>query len=127
MTEQTTEYPPVRVHVVTDTTKGPAPHAGRGIATGKTVVLTAVNPYDQILPQDKARLYALIQVFDNQAVLCYSEAQADNAANAANNLPTPDGTLVPTGIVLPVKCSNAIWVTSAAFPTRVSVLAVYPD
>ena len=123
MSEHTTDYAPVRTHVVKDDTKA----KGRGVAVGKTVVLTATNSYDQILPQDKGRLYALIQVFDNQAVLCYSEAQADNAANAVSTLPNPDGTLCPTGVVIPVRCSNAVWVTAAAYPTRVSVLAVYPD
>lgn len=125
MTTPDTAIRPVQVHITADDTKDHAP--GRGIAIGKTVVLTATNPSDQLLPQDKGRLYALVQVFDNQAVLCYSEAQVGNSANTTTGLANPDGTLCPTGVVIPIRCSNAIWVTSAAYPTRVSVLAVYPD
>lgn len=119
----------LRVHVTgADVQLGQAPPRPEAPpASFYTIVLTARYPVRQLLPLAPSREYAIIQAFDNDVVLCDSEGQAQDAANADAALAAPQGALVATGVVLPLRNRNAVYVTASEFPSRVSVIAAYRD
>ena len=125
MTEQP-GYEPVRVHITGSDVDTTAPRRTHGlIIVTRTIVLTAANPVQDLASYDPAREYLLLQVFGNNAVLCSNNSQATDAANQASGLPNPNGTLLTTGQVIPVKAINRLWVAAAAYPTQVSVIIAH--
>ena len=117
--------PPVRVHVASSD----VPMASRSrklVSHFGTVVLTAAIPADDLLPLDPKRVYALVQAGGNNAVICESLAEAQNAANQATGLPNPIGYVLPVGNTQPTKIpgSQRMWCAAAAYPTQVTWVAV---
>lgn len=119
------DYPAVRVHVESSDVPHPAPHWPRLRITVRTIVLTAAQPYNDLALEDPAREYILLQVFGNNAVLCTSYSQAQDPANQAAGLPNPNGCLLSTGLVIPIRATNRLWVAAAAFPTQISVIIAH--
>lgn len=119
------DYPPARVHITgSDVPMTPAASSRPRIRlTPFTLVLTTQFPVRALLPLSGARDYAIIQALDNPIVICDSEGQAQSPGNAATGLTSADGAVIPTGVVVPVRNANPLWVTAATFPSRVSVLA----
>lgn len=126
MSDQQAEYPPARVHVVSSDVPlgGEATRQRPRIRlTPTTIVLTANFPVRNLLPLSEARDYAIIQALDNPIVICDSQGQAQSESNSVTALTSPDGAVIPTGVVVPLRNANPLWVTAATFPSRVSVLA----
>ena len=125
--------PPIRVHVASmdaSAQLGPAPAGGkrkrRGVYT--TVVLTANDPVQNLLPEDPARVSAWIITLDHYIVIgTYTQVQA--AQNSAASVPMPIGAYLPvtTNPVI-IHDTNAVFggITQAA-NTRVTVAAFYED
>ena len=91
-----------------------------------TVVLTADDPVQQLLPRGETREYALVQVLDNDAVITVSKGEGQAPANTGDTtLAAPNGAIIPTGVVVPLRCTNEVWAAAATYPTRISVIAAY--
>ena len=96
-----------------------------------TVVLTADEPQQVILPASGARVGALVQALDNDIVLGgdLSKVQAKN--NLVASTPYPSGTLVPKANTRPwpVDDNGAVYAgaTTTASSSRISITAVYED
>lgn len=122
------EQPVLNVHVKSSDVPQAAPRPAQPPpASFYTVVLTAAFPVRLLLPLARNREWALVQAFDNDVVLCDSQGQAQDAANADSALAAPQGGLVATGVVLPLRNRNEVYVTASVFPSRVSVIAAYSD
>lgn len=125
MTEPQLHYAPVRVHVESsDVPPAAAAPPEQLIITTRTLVLTSARPIDEIA-LDPGRVYAIVQVFGNTAVLCTSLTQAQDPANAITGLPNPSGALLTAGQIIPVKAINHLWFTAAAFPTQISLIIAH--
>ena len=114
--------PPVAVHVCEPVVTVPtvAQHL-----TAVTRVLTAAQPYAQILAQDPLRARAQVMVKGtNDVVLCHSIGQAQDPNNLDPTLVAPDGAVVPGGFdgPVPLETTQPVWVVANTFPTAVSVL-----
>ena len=124
MSEHPGDYAPVRVHVASSDVL-PAEHrTPELVITTRTLVLTSTRPIDEIA-LDPGRVYAIVQVFGNTAVLCTSLTQAQDPANAVTGLPNPNGSLLTVGQVIPLKAVNHFWFTAAAFPTQISLIIAH--
>lgn len=102
-------------------------HARRKALRVRTLVLTADNPTQDLLPQSEARCEAwLIQCGDNDVVISHSKSQAASASNLVAALPNPSGALIiktfPSPV--PVPTNDRTFVTAQAYPTRVTVVEV---
>lgn len=125
-------YEPVKVHIVsTEVVPQPAPKPKRKNrrTVFETVVLTANEPVQIILPSSDARVKAYIQPLDNDIVLTSSKAQAQASANTETNVPFPSGTYLPKSNTAPypVEGNDAVYAaaTTTATSSRVSIQAVY--
>lgn len=86
-------------------------------------VLTAAQPYAQILAQDPLRVRATVIVSGaNKVVLCHSLPQAQNPNNLDATLAAPDGAVISSAATVPVQTTQPLWVVANTFPTTVSVL-----
>jgi hypothetical protein len=65
----------------------------------RTIVLSAANPVLPLLGQDLSRLYALVEAFGNDVVLCESLSQANDPFNDVAGLPNPQGYLLKASAV----------------------------
>jgi hypothetical protein len=91
----------------------------------RTIVLTADNPFAQLLPPDPLRVTSQVYSPDHDVVLASSAAQAQDKANISDtSLLRPNGALLasahPTGI--PIDTTDAVWVAGPTYPSRVSVI-----
>jgi hypothetical protein len=89
-----------------------------------TVVLTAGQPVQNLLPRDPDRLQATIIALDNPVVIAESLAKAESVANQTASVPAPQGGFLPVGIRLPVRHTKEAYVaaTTTATNSRVFVL-----
>jgi hypothetical protein len=88
----------------------------------RTFVLTADNPYLQVLTRDDLRVAARITIMENTAVLCSSRAQAMSPSNTDVTLARPNGAAVSATLPVPIDTTDELWVVGNTYPTRVSVL-----
>jgi hypothetical protein len=125
---------PVQVHVVADSTKPAATApATRRRTVPRTIVLTANDPVQVILPDSDRRRCAYILPIDNPIVLGHSQGEAGAAANTAANTPFPSGAYLPapsaTTPAVPwvIDDQGPVWagVTTTASNSRITVIAVY--
>lgn len=120
-------YTPVPVHVSNAADLVPVTRTRRKAVRTRTIVLTATDPVQDLLPQSEGRCEAWVfQCGDNDIVISHSGTQAKATANTVATLPNPSGTLVVKTFLspVPVPSNDRTWVTAQAFPTRVSVLEV---
>lgn len=129
----TEHYEPVKVHVAS---ADPGVQLGAAKASPgtcravyQTVVLTANDPVQDILPADPDREVAYVQALDNDIVIASTKGVAGSAVNTVASAPNPDGTLVPkiNTAPWPVHDSGAVFAgaTTTASSSRVSVAAYY--
>lgn len=93
--------------------------------TNTVVVSSTGTAFAELLPLDPLRVRATIIVSDNPVVLCHSKTLAQNAANTASNVPTPQGAYVAnstTPIVL-TGTSQLFVAATGSSSTRVSVIS----
>lgn len=119
------DYEPIRVKVASSDVPmgGGARPEVKIVPT--TVVLTANDPVKPLLPQSDLLEYVIIQSLDNSCVVSASQGDAGSKGNQDTGLAYPVGAVIPTGVVIPLRGSNALWVTAPAFPSRISVFAAY--
>lgn len=124
---ETTEYEPVRVHVVADSTATPATPR-RMAVTYRTIVLTTTSPVQNLLGTDPSRCHVLVQATTNDVVLAATEAQAQDAANQASGIPAPDGFLLPHANTAPARLETTeqLWAAAATYPAIVSLAIAAP-
>lgn len=128
MTADVLDPPAFNVHVTGSDVPlggGPPPRQPEFHVTTRTIVLTAAHPVLDLAPADPSRDYMLLQVFGNPAVLCNDLSQAQDPANQVAGLPNPNGSLLGTGLVIPVRATNRLWVAAAVFPTQISVITAH--
>lgn len=120
------EHEPITVHVKSSDVPFTPPKA-RGLLTDlpRTIVLTSAEPSRQLLPAEPGRVYAILQVLDNDAVLCRSKGEAQAGANQTSTLAEATGAVIPTGVVVPLRGEAELWITTGTYPTRISVIACY--
>lgn len=122
------QMPVMSVHIASSDVPQAAPAARQPPpASFYTLVLTAAYPVRLMLPLAPSREWAIVQALDNDVVLCDTEGQAQDPANADTGLAAPQGAVVPVGVVIPLRNRNAVYVTAATFPSRVSIIAAYRD
>lgn len=144
MTETDTGYPPVRVHIVADATKGqapaPAPVARKRAVTMQTVLLSATNPVQQLLNENPSRREAwIIPSGDGEFLLSRSETQANHNSTLANNASgTPEGVFVPKpttplAVPIPMHTTDPVWasgttsILTGATTIRIGVIEILED
>jgi hypothetical protein len=109
----------------------------------RTFALTAANPTVPVLAEDLARFDAWFMAYGNSVVLCDSQSQAQDPANAiagtgvfVNTPANPQGTLlyVPSGATfttpvapmstdwLILQTTEPVWATALAFPTLLALV-----
>lgn len=120
--------PLLHVHVASSDVPAAAPARSEAPpASFYTIVLTAAFPVRQMLPLAPNREWALVISADNEVVLCDSQGQAQDTANADSTLAQPQGGLLPANLVVPLRNKNAVWITASVFPSRVTVFAAYKE
>lgn len=79
---------------------------------------------DQILGLDPQRKDAAIYAVDTPIVLCHNAQDAQNVANQAAGVPTPQGAYIPTGGNASVSGTGPMWAvnTTPGTPCRVVVI-----
>lgn len=129
--KETYEGPPVHVHIVSS---GVAPRPRKQKRTVfSTVVLTANEPVQEILPKSENRVCAYVQAIDNDIVLATTFAQGQSKANTATSVPFPSGMYLPSktngGSIQPFRIDGNDLIFAAATTTgsnsRVAVSATY--
>jgi hypothetical protein len=90
----------------------------------RTYVLTASNPYMQIVGHDPARKEILMNVLDNPIVLCRSTAQASDLNNTTGTMAAPNGRIMPVGLDYRIPGPDQYWIATNTYPTRVGVTIV---
>lgn len=98
----------------------------------RTVVLTADDPTQEILPASSSRVCAYLQALDNDVMLGPDDATVRAKGNtAAAPQLNPSGATLPKANTAPwpIEDSRAVWagVTTTATNSRVSITAVYED
>lgn len=120
-------YTPIPVHISNTSDLAPAIRNRRKAFRTRTIVLTAADPVQDLLPQSEARCEAwVLQCGDNDIVISHSGSQAKATSNTVATLPNPSGALILKTVLFPVPIptNDRMWVTAQAFPTRVTVLEV---
>ena len=94
-----------------------------------TVVLTAGEPVQEILPKSEKRICAYVQAIDNDIVLASSLAQGQSRTNTAASVPSPSGSYLPKANTAPLRLDGNDLIYAAATTTgtnsRVAVTAIY--
>ena len=122
MTTAPDTYEPIPVILHNPEALRPAALTGITLAT---IVLTAQDPVQQLLPLDPLRDSAhVLQGGDQDIVICHSKADAQAASNSTASLPNPTGALILKTFLHPVPLPTTarVLVTAQAFPARVSVI-----
>jgi len=123
---------PIAARVAPPPEVAPAPRK-RYRSTYQTIVLTADDPVQLILPDSDLRVIAYVVTLDNDIVLSNNFGDAQSALNVKSGTPFPIGCLVPakgTGgasFPFPVIDSARVYagVTTTATNSRVAITAVY--
>lgn len=117
------EMPTVNVRVIEDANKTKdRPKEFR--SSHRTIVLTATNPYAQLVGYDPARISIFMNVMDNPIVLSGSVSEASDPANTTGTLLTPNGRLMPVANDYAMRANDEQWISAATYPTRVSFTIV---
>jgi len=118
----------MKVHIVGDATKV-EPRPERRRVTLGTVVLTADDTAQELLPPADDRVCAYILSLDNDVVIGKDKATVMSPSNTKTNVPQPSGAVVPKSLTAwtPLETSDRVWagVTTTATNSRVSVISVY--
>jgi hypothetical protein len=122
-----TDVPPLNVHVVGGLPPLTIPDKMKKECrvAHRTFVLTAANPYMNILPYDPLRKEIHVETIDNPVIISTSVSQASDLNNQAAGLAAPNGRILATNVgeyVIPGP--NETWLTAATFPSRVGVTIV---
>lgn len=115
---------PIRVHITGDDTKGLAQQKTT-VTTLYTVVLTAANTYQLVLPHKPRRVCAYVQAGGANVVLCGSSSDAQK--NTADpTYASPHGALLAFGNTspTPIQGENEVWGGAAVYPAMVSVIDI---
>lgn len=119
---------PVPVHVVSGALLA-APKRELHRTEYLTVVLTADDPVQQLLPQSPNRVCAWLQALDNDVVIGKDTSQAGAATNTVASNPRPSGAVIPKANTAPypLDSNDVVYVglTTTGSASRVSVTAVY--
>jgi hypothetical protein len=104
---------------VTNWPEQPKTKYKRRAATMTTVIISAANPVQKLLPMSPQRCYAYaINYTDADIVICHSEGHASNVSRLADFTEQVDGTLIPktvgTPIPIPLDTTDDLWVTANA-------------
>jgi hypothetical protein len=126
MTPEGDTYTPIPVHVENahELVSAPAKTRRKAMRT-RTIILTADNPVVDLLPQSEERCEAyVLQCGDNDIIVAHSGTQAKATSNTVATPPNPSGALIVKTCLFPIPLptNDRVWVTSPAFPTRVTVL-----
>lgn len=90
-----------------------------------TIILSATNPYQLLLPKDPSRKRAVVTAVDTTpVVICTSLELAQNPQNAATGAGLPaSGFVLPHGLMVTIESRGALWVANTtATACRVSVI-----
>lgn len=89
-----------------------------------TLTLTAETPMLPLLPLDPLRVSAQVLRVDNHFILCHSLQQAMDPLNITPAATDANGALVTAtfNAPVPVRGTQAVWVATRVFPTRVGVI-----
>jgi hypothetical protein len=120
-------FTPIPVHISNAHDLTPKSVTRRKAVRTRTIVLTAGDPVQDLLPQSEARCEAwVLQCGDNDIVVAHSGNTAKAQSNTVATLPNPSGALILKTVLVPVPVptNDRVWVTAQAFPTRVSVIEV---
>jgi hypothetical protein len=103
------------------------------VITPRTIVLTAAGlgtGFRPLCAADLSREGIIVSAVTNDVVLCMSQSEAQDAANAVAGIPNPQGYLLKastTTLAYPplwIPTTDLIWVTAQAFPAIVSVILI---
>ena len=119
-----TEIDPVPVKITNMPAMPGANKKRRRAVMPRTITLTAAQPVKPLMAEDTSRKIAWVLATGNSVVLCESESQALDPANAIAGLPNPEGFLLAAGQRWPLETTEQMWVTAQAFPTQVSLLII---
>lgn len=119
---------PVVLHSVAEGVSLSAPAAPRKyqcVAVPRTLVLTSDEPAQQLLRPDPDLDFAWVFCFTNNVVLSKSKGDAQASGNTAATITRPNGSLIPSGVMVPIETTSELWVSTGTYPTMVSVFPVY--
>lgn len=125
MTEE--QMVPVDVHVASMAPGlgPPKPDTRQRVLVPRTVTLTTDEPAKQLAPPNPDRIYIGIIATTNSVVLSRSKGDAQAAGNVASSITSPNGGLIPAGILIWVpEATSEIWASTGTYPTMVTVLEV---
>lgn len=119
----------LKVHIASSDVHPEAPARKQRRTVFNTVVLTANEPVQEILPKSENRYCAYVQAIDNDIVLASNLAQGQAKVNTAASVPSPSGAYLPKANTAPLKLdgNDLIYAaaTTTASNTRVAVTAIY--
>ena len=97
----------------------------------RSVVLTAANPYQQLVGPDPLRKHITAGPLGaNPIVVCGSISQASDTNNAVNPVTQPNGRYVPANSQeFQIEGQQEVWIVASAFPTIVgyTIVREVPD
>lgn len=118
MTQVNVEPVPVRV------LNHPEPVRYEVRATYRTIVLTSVNPYQQVAGYDPLRECVRFTGHTNGFTVCGSIQQASDPNNAVNPPTAANGRFIPAGatqVEFETRGQNELWFAGYAFPTVIGL------
>lgn len=116
------DIPPVRVHLVADSTKGPAPRE-RHAARYRTITLTAAQPVAVVAATEPLRHRVTLVVGATNAVWVTDTEQAALAvANAGTGGGADSAAQLPAGTNVRYETTENIWCAATAYPAILSVI-----
>lgn len=95
--------------------------------TLRTITLTAANPVRDVFAGDLSRRLVICQAFTNDVVLCQSQSQAQDPANAATANPGfPEGYLLAAANTTPtyLPVTDLAWATAGTFPAKLTLCLI---
>lgn len=118
------QYPePIQVHVVADSTKGPAPRA-RHAARYRTITLTAAQPIAVVCGTEplRARLHLINSGAANAVWVTDSEQAALAVANAGTGGGADTSAMLPAGASVKMETTEVAWCAATAYPASLTVI-----
>lgn len=122
MSEQ--PYPePIQVHLVADSTKGPAPRE-RHTARYRTITLSAAQPVVPACGTEplRHRLHLINSGAANAVYVTDSEASALAVANAGTGGGADTAAMLPAGANVKYETTEAVWCAATTYPATLTVI-----